>query len=149
MNIAYVSIGGPLIVFVWIYLEVLSDRFEPVVLNDYHPYIMAAIVLLGIALVAYSFVKGQSFLKEARAATSLGDKLYTYKKKISLQHVTYGIVSGFITLGFYLTAYVPFEFLFFIMIFLVSIHQPNATRTVRDLGLKESEKDIITRGLDI
>jgi len=148
VGISYMSIAGPLLVFVWIYLEVLSDRLEPVVESNYHPYVLGVVVMLSLLLGAYSYLKGKKFLSEANSADTLVPKLTAYKKKISLQHAMYGVISGLIAIGFYLTGYAPFEFLFFIIIFLVSIHQPNAAKTVRDLGLKNAEKDVLTRGLD-
>jgi len=148
ISITYVSIVGPLLVFVWIYLEVLSDRLVPLVESSYHPYVLATVVVLSLLLGTYSYKKGKKYLSEARDADKLVSKLTLYKKKVSLQHVMYGVISGFIAIGFYLTGYAPFEFLFFVMIFLVSIHQPNAIKTVRDLGLKDAERDILTRGLD-
>ncbi len=148
VSISYVSIGGPLLVFVWIYLEVLSDRLEPAIQGNYHPYVLGVVILLSLLLGMYSYEKGKKFLTEARSSDTLVGKLSAYKKKVSLQHAMYGVISGLIAIGFYFTGYAPFEFLFFIMIFLVSIHQPNANRTVRDLGLKNIEKDVLTRGLD-
>lgn len=148
VSISYGSIAVPLLVFVWVYLEVLSDRLEPVIEENSHPYVLGLVVFLSLLSGAYSHIRGKKLLEKARTADTLMIKLKIYKKKIGLQHAMYGVISAFITIGFYLTGYAPFEFLFFIMIFLVSIHQPNATRTVRDLGLKDAEKDVLTRGLD-
>jgi hypothetical protein len=148
VSISYVSIGGPLLVFVWIYLEVLSDRLEPVILSNYHPFVLGAVILVSLLFGLYGYDRGKKLLREARAADTLVNKLMVYKKKTRLQHVIYGVISALIAIGFYLTGYAPFEFLFFVMIFLVSIHQPNANRTVRELALKDAEKDVLTRGLD-
>jgi hypothetical protein len=148
VSISYVSISGPLLVFVWIYLEVLSDKLEPIVQSNYHPYVLGVVVFVSLLFGVYSYDQGKKLLREARVADTLVNKLTVYKKKTRLQHAIYGIISAFIAIGFYLTGYAPFEFLFFVMIFLVSVHQPNANRTVRELALKDAEKDVLTRGLD-
>lgn len=148
LTLVYLSIAGPLLFFVWVYLEVSAGLLEPKIPANYHlPAFLLAVGLM-IVVGVLGYIKIRALTREASKQETLYAKLTLYKKAVSWQFMIYSVAAGLVAIGLYLTGYQPFEFLFFIILFLLSINHPNALKTVRDLQLKDQEKDVLTRGLD-
>ena len=149
INIAYLSIGIPLLFFIWVYLESTAETLIPMINQEYTLAVFIPIIIFSLLLIIWGYKKYNNSLSEARMIEPLSDKLVVYQKGTAIRFITYSISSLLISIGFFLTDFQPFAALFGIMIVLFSINNPNARMVVRDLHLVENDKSIILQGLDI
>ncbi len=149
INIAYLSIGIPLLFFIWVYLESTAETLIPMINQEYIMTVFIPIIIFSLLLILWGNKKYKNSISEARSIEPLPDKLVIYQKGTTIRFVTYSISSLLISIGFFLTDFQPFAALFGIMIVLFSINNPNARKVVQDLHLVENDKNIILQGLDI
>ncbi|MCK5208427.1 MAG: hypothetical protein KAQ79_10415 [Cyclobacteriaceae bacterium] len=149
INIAHLSIGIPLLFFIWVYLESTAETLNPIVNEEYKMMVFIPVFIFSILLIVWGHKKYNIILSEARESDPLSEKLKLYQRGTTIRFVTYSISSILISIGFFLTDFQVFAALFGIMIVLFSINNPNARKVVRDLKLVENDKDIILKGLDI
>ncbi len=147
--VAYGSLAMPLVAFIYLYLESSIDRLEALVDERFHGWLFLCLLsVCGFAVyrVNMTFKKLKSL---AATKTVFFEKLSDYKKATTVLFVGYAMVTAVFTIGFYLTNFQPFAAVFGIMLVLFSINNPTAGRIVKDLGLKDREKQIIMKGEDI
>ena len=148
-TIAYLSLGAPLLFFIYIYLESSVDQLEEKIPSNYHAVMLISILLICVIIIYWSVKKYKYFIKETFVASELKEKLKLYQIANNNRFIIYGASAMLISLGFYLTNYQPFAALFGIMIVLFSINNPNTRRIVNELKLKHNDKEVILDGLDI
>ena len=149
INIAYLSIGIPLLFFIWVYLESTAETLIPMINQEYTMVVFIPILIFSLLLILWGSKKYNNSLSEARLIEPLSNKLVIYQKGTTIRFITYSISSLLISIGFFLTDFQPFAALFGIMIVFFSINNPNARKVVRDLHLVENDKIIVLQGLDI
>lgn len=149
INIAYLSIGIPLLFFAWVYLESNAENLVPKVAETRSMMLIVPIVIISMVLVFFGHKTHNHFTRMARKEGNFRNKLNIYQKATSLRFVFYSISSLLITIGFFLTDFQPFAALFGIMIVLFSMNNPNARKVAGDLHLKDDYRKIILEGLDL
>ncbi len=149
INIAYLSIGIPLLFFIYVYLESTSESLVPMIEQEYQLMFFIPIFIINLALIIWGQKKINLKIAEAKSMNHLSKKLAQYQKGTTQRFVSYSISSMLISIGFFLTDFQVFAALFGIMIVLFSINNPNARKTVIDLQLKDDEKNIVLNGLDL
>lgn len=149
INIAHVSIGIPLLFFLYVYLESTAETLNAIIDQQYKVPVFIFVFIIALVLIVLGHKKYKARLLEARQKDILRDKLILYQKGTALRFVAYSISSLLISTGFFLTDFQPFAAFFGIMIVLFSINNPNARKTAIDLQLKDDDKDIILKGLDL
>jgi len=149
INIAYLSIGIPLLFFIYVYLESTSESLEPMIEQEYQLMFFIPIFIISLTLIVWGHKKFSLNIVAAKSMNHLSEKLVQYQKGTTQRFVSYSISSMLISIGFFLTDFQVFAALFGIMIVLFSINNPNARKTVIDLQLKDDEKDIVLKGLDL
>lgn len=148
ITIAYLNIGFPLLLFIWVYLEVSSDLLNSKIDPTYHLTVFISVLLLALATILLGLRKYKLQILLSGTTDVLAEKLEYYKKGLTARFISYAIASFAITLAYYFTTFKPFEALFGIMIVLFSIHSPNARRVVTNLKLKKEDRLIILEGRD-
>jgi hypothetical protein len=148
INIAYLSIGIPLLLFIYVYLESTAETLIPIVKQEYNMMVFIPIFIVSLALIVWGNKKYKNHLSEAGVKELLSEKLIIYQKGTTIRFVSYSISSLLISIGFYLTDLQVFAALFGIMIVLFSINNPNARKVAIDLKLKNDNRNIILKGLD-
>ena len=148
-TMAYVSLGIPLLFFIYIYLESSVDRLDEIIQPSYHFALFAPLAVLSLVLLYWNHKKFKNDMQQILDVSGLREKLGAYQLASNRRFYVYGFCSLLICIGFYLTNYQPFAALFGIMLVLFSIHNPSTMRIVKDLQLKNKEKEIIINGLDI
>ena len=146
---AYLSLGVPLIFFIYFYLESSVDRLPQIIAPTYHLFVLFPIVILCALLISWGMKKYRFFISESFSRPKLADKLNLYQQANTYRFVSYGISALLISFGFYFTSYEPFAALFAVMIVFFSINNPNARKIAGALKLNKSEKEIILNGFDI
>ncbi len=146
---AYGTLAFPLLFFIYLYLESSVDRLSSWVSPENHILIFAPSTLICVLLFFWAWKKFNSLKHQAIASERFDEKLEIYRKANSWRFVLFGIIALLCALGFYFTNYQPFAALFGIMIVVFSINNPTARRIVHDLRLKDNEKQVILRGLEI
>ena len=146
---AYVSLGFPLLLFIYIYLESSVDQLVELIPAKYHISMLMALAFLSVALLYWNQRMFSSNLAQTKGTSELRAKLRFYQLASNRRFAIYGVCSLLICIGFYLTNFQPFAALFGIMLVLFSIHNPNTRRIVKDLQLKDRNKEIILKGLDV
>ena len=146
---AYVCLGLPLLFFIYLYLESSVERLVPLINQEQILYLFTPLLIVSIFLVYTANKKFKSINNSAILETDFLRKLTTYQKASNTRFFYYGISTLLITIGFYITNFQPLAALFGIMIVLFSINNPNQRKIVRDLKLKDPEKTIILKGLEI
>lgn len=149
INIAYLSIGIPLVFFIYIYLESTAETLVPIVKQEFNMMVFIPIFIVSLVLIIWGSKKYKDNLTEAEDKELLSEKLIIYQKGTTIRFVSYSISSSLISIGFYLTDFQVFAALFGIMIVLFSINNPNARKIAIDLKLKKDYRNIILKGLDI
>ena len=148
-TIAYLSLGAPLLFFIYIYLESSVDQLEEIIASEYHMAVFLFVLLTSLAVIYWSMKKYKNFIKDSLVVSDLKEKLNIYQLANKNRFIIYGVSAMLISIGFYLTNFQPFAALFGIMIVLFSFNNPNTRRIVGDLKLKNKDKEIILDGLDI
>ena len=146
---AYLSLGIPLLFFIYIYLESSIDQLVEIIPSRYHVSLLVPFVVLVLLLLYWNQKKYKSSMLLTLQKPELREKLRLYQQASNMRFFIYGICSLKISIGFYLTDFEPFAALFGIMLVLFSIHNPNTRRIVRDLKLKDKYREIILNGLEI
>lgn len=146
---AYLCLGTPLIFFIYLYLESSVDELIPKIEEVYNPYLFLPSGIICVALIYFNFKSYNSTLEDARSKKKLKEKLSIYRTASNRRFIVFGICSGILAAGFYLTNFQAFAALFAIMIVLFSIYNPSSRRIVNDLRLKDEEKKVILSGLKI
>lgn len=149
INIAYLSIGIPLLFFIWVYLESTAETLNAIIDQQYKVPVFVFVFIISLTLIVLGHKKYKDRLLEARQKDILRDKLIFYQKGITVRFVAYSISSLLISIGYFLTDFQPFAAFFGIMIVLFSINNPNARKVAIDLQLKDDDKNIILKGLDL
>lgn len=149
INIAYLSIGIPLLFFIWVYLESTAETLIPIIDQKYKISVFVSVFIISLILIVLAHNKYKVHLREARSRNLLSDKLIIYQKGTTVRFVSYSISSLIISIGFFLTDFQPFAAFFGIMIVLFSINNPNARKIVFELQLKDDDKEIMLKGLDL
>ena len=148
INIAYLSIGIPLLLFIYVYLESTAETLIPIVKQEYNMMAFIPIFIVSLTLIIWGNKKYKNNLSEAEIKDLLSEKLIIYQKGTTVRFVSYSISSLLISIGFFLTDFQVFAALFGIMIVLFSINNPNARKVANDLKLKNDNRNIILKGLD-
>ncbi len=146
---AYVCLGIPLLFFIYLYLESSVERLVPLISEEQILYLFFPLLIVSILLVYAANKKFKSINSSAILETDFLRKLIAYQKANNTRFLYYGISTLLITIGFYITNFQPLAALFGIMIVLFSINNPNQRKIVKDLKLKDPEKTIILKGLEI
>lgn len=146
VNIAYIGLGIPLLIFIWVYLESSSEKLVPVFTGDVSMVILMICGVMSIALFWWGRIKFSVFRNKARALQPLTEQLSLYKKAILYRFISYALMATLVTVGYFLTDFAPFEALFGGMIVLFSIHNPTARSVVSDLKLQGEDKTIVLKG---
>ncbi len=149
INIAYLSIGIPLLFFIWVYLESTAETLNAIIDQEYKVPVFVFVFIISLVLIVLGHKKYKTYLREARQKDILRDKLIFYQKGMTVRFVAYSISSLLISIGYFLTDFQPFAAFFGIMIVLFSINNPNARKIAIDLQLKDDDKNIILKGLDL
>jgi len=149
VNINSLSAGIPLLFFIWVYLESSSEQLIPLVDEASTMILFIPILIICALLAVYGMKIFRNQISKASNSDLLLTKLDLYMKGAMYRSVAYSIASILISIGFFLTDFQVFPALFGIMIILFSIANPNARRIVNDLKLRDRNKEIILKGLDI
>lgn len=149
INITYLSIGIPLLFFIWVYLESNAETLNAIVDQEYNVPVFVFVFLISLVSIVLGNKKYKTFLREARQKDTLQHKLIIYQKGITVRFIAFSISSFLIAFGFFLTDFQPFAAFFGIMIVLFSINSPNARKLAIDLQLKDDDKNVILKGLDL
>lgn len=148
-TVAYLYLGVPLIIFIYLYLESSVDQLKEIVQSEYHLTLFVPTMVSCFLIIYWGRRKHRTMVGQARQKTQLIEKLLLYKKANNYRFFTYGLSSIIICCGFYVTNYQAFAALFGIMIVLFSINNPNSRKIVTDLKLDQLDKKIIINGLEI
>ena len=126
--------------FVWLYLEIDTDRREGV-FDD--PVILILFLLICISLSLTSFLYKKKQLETIPHSNSLRDKLINYQR---IMIVAYALLEGaalFATIAFYLTANYVFVLVYISALFAFSLGRPSLDRISRDLKLSKESREIL------
>lgn len=148
-NVAYLCLGIPLLFFIYLYLESSVDQLEAKIPEEYQLMLFIPFLLLSAGMIIWGMRKYRAKVAGAIEAGDLKEKLTIYQKGSMMRFLVYGISSLLITFGFYLTDFQAFAALFGIMLVLFSINNPNAGKIAGELKLKNHDKEVILKGLDI
>lgn len=149
INIAYISMSIPLLIFGWLYLEVSTNRIEPIVSPDKVNMIFILSTVITIGLLWMGNRRYQQKLSLARTEETLVNKLLLYKKAVFIRFLLFGIAAMVTTIGIYLTASELFAITFSIVVVLFSINNPSLYRIAKALQLEGEEKEHILKSKEL
>ena len=148
-NIAFASQGLPIVAFIYVYLESTHNELPEIIPGAWHHVLFLPVMAVCGLLLYWSYKNYKNLIGQALAENDFARQLDIYKRATTTRYIVYGTCAAFITAGLYLTSYEPFTVLFAIMIILLSAHNPNARRIVRELRLKDHKKDVILQDMEI
>lgn len=148
-TVAYVNLGFPLLFFMYSYLESSVEQLEAVVPDNYLYVVLTAAVLISAISIVWSFKKYKSFLSRAVKKSELKEKLYLYRSANNYRFIIYGFIAWLLSFSFYFTNHQPLAAIFGILLVLFSINNPSSRKIVIELQLKNQDKEIILKGLEI
>lgn len=149
VNINSLSAVVPLLFFIWVYLESSSEQLIPLVDKESTMIVFIPILIICTLVTIYGMKIFRSQLSKASDSDLLSTKLDLYMKGAMYRSISYSIASMLISIGFFLTDFQVFPALFGITIILFSFANPNARRIVNDLKLRDRNKEIILKGLNV
>jgi MFS family permease len=145
IRISFLSISIPLILFGWLYLEHSAGNLAPYVEDQLVAPVFLITMVLMSAIVYGGHVLLTKRLKDLDSASPLEHRLSVYKKVILIRFASYGLATLLVIAGFVVTASEMLLIPFAIMIILYSIYNPSLRGIVRELRLKDKEKETILK----
>jgi len=149
-NIFHLLVALPLLGFVAIYLQMHAGEFDPMVqassLATALRYSFPFLVILtgGLAFISY-----RRNLITSKNQHTLREKLIHYFRASLVKFAFLGAASVVAVTGLFLTTENLYVVLYIIVLMLLSINRPTVFRIARDLGLRDSEKDIVIHKKEI
>lgn len=146
MNVAYLSVGLPMVVFMWLYLELSQGSLYPL-LNPPYEYIVITLCSISVfALMWMGYKVFKSGLYLAQDEDELKEKLIIYEK-VSERKFIYLLFASLITIaGMYMCATQVFAAIYSLIIIMFSMGNPSTDKIVTDLRLKDKDKNVIMKG---
>lgn len=148
INEAYLSMGIPLLIFLWVFLELLDKNLSPLMADN---FVYAFVVVFSLIVIAFIWTSIRIYkngLKFARGESTLKEKLLIYERASGRKFLFLFFASAFAVVGLYLCASEVFAGLYFVIIFIFSMGSPTKDRIVRDLNLRDEERKIMITGED-
>ncbi len=142
---AYLSFAIPLLLFGWLYLESTAHNLKPLIPSEMINTVSWLILLVMIFFIVAGYRKSSAMIKLARAEATFFKKLLIYRSALTLRFIYFSVAALFVSLGLYLTANELISVLFAGVIVIFSINNPSLQAIVRDLWLKDDEKDTILK----
>ena len=141
-NVLYGLILLPLAAFIFVYLQIQSERLEPYFKGE-DLGVRLILIVIGFVILTDLIVSSLIYntrLKSVRRIESLGERLMSYYK---LTVVRFSIVvAGLMVLagGFYLTESQYFTGMFVVSLGLLSLVWPIPSKVCKDLQLRGDER---------
>lgn len=145
---AYLSFGAPLLLFGWLYLESTSDNLNPQLRPELVHIASFLVMILMTLFIIAGYLKSSRILKPAKMPEPLVEKLLLYRKALTLKFVYFSVAAFIVSIGLYLTANELMSVLFAGVIVVFSISNPTLQGIVKDLHLKDEERDMILKVKD-
>ena len=139
INFAYLSIGIPLLIFGWLYLQASTEALSPLVSPTFNIALFTLVTIAMAGIVIYTSIKFKRRMNDAWEKEDLIEKLVIHKHAVWMKFSFYALISVLIDLAFYISASEYFGALFTIMIILFSINNPSLPSIVKDLRLQDRE----------
>ncbi|MCK5371821.1 MAG: hypothetical protein KAQ62_24835, partial [Cyclobacteriaceae bacterium] len=73
INIAHLSIGIPLLFFIWVYLESTAETLNPIVNEEYKMMVFIPVFIFSILLIVWGHKKYNIILSEAGESDPLSE----------------------------------------------------------------------------
>lgn len=145
INSIYLIIGFPFLLFSWLYLESNADNLRPHIPENIIGLTSFIVLFLMLILIITGYIQSSRILKPAQTETSLNKKLLLHRKAIISKFIYFSLATLTISIGLYITANDLISVLFAGIIIILSINNPTLRAIVKDLQLKDEEKDIILK----
>lgn len=147
----YAIILVPLLLFVFFYLEINSERMVPVyskeqVIYSILTYLFCFLMIVDGVMAYFLF---RRLIQATFGIVSLGEKLDVYFKAIVIRTALLSGAGILMATGFFLTANAIFTVFFLIILSLISILWPTPNRIAKELRLKNDERTIILKKGDL
>ncbi|MEO1052445.1 MAG: hypothetical protein AAFX87_17570 [Bacteroidota bacterium] len=151
LNLVYHAIlAGPLLAFVFLYLEIQAQRMVPVLSDEGEIQTINILsFLLWIVLLGAGFLLFNRNLGKARMALGLSSKLEALFKYSMIKYVLLEGASIIAVFGLYLTHDVLFIVMYVVVLIGMSFTRPTPRNVVKDLSLEGEEKEILMHKKDI
>lgn len=145
INVAFMSISIPLPLFAWLYLEYSAGDLDPLLAGNRIIMIEIGFSVLIAALLVYAHSTVNTAIAGARARHTLPDKLTGLRNALVRRYIFFAFITLLVVIGFVLTTSEVMVAWFAVMILLYSIQNPSVHAIVRQLRLKDREKEMILK----
>lgn len=145
INRAYLSISLPFVLFGWLYLESTADNLYPQIPENMILLTSFLVFFLMFILVIIGYIQSSRLLRLAQTKAYLNEKILLHQEAITRKFIYFSIAALVISIGLYITANELISVLFAGMIIIFSINNPTLRSIVRDLQLRNEEKDTVLK----
>lgn len=148
MQIAYASVGLPMMFFLWMFLELNHGDLKPILEPPYE-YLIVGICGLCVAVLIWMATRiFKSGLSLAWEEPELKEKLIIYEK-VSARKFIYLLIASLVTLtGLYICANEIFGLIYAVIIVIFSLGNPTGEKISQDLRLNQQNKKTILKNED-
>lgn len=145
-NTFHAVIAGPLILFIYVYLQIDTGRITPLLPGNNTIIIAGGLTFLYLAFLFGVFKNYRKSLKDlSRRSGSLEERLDQYSKESTRFYLFVTAPSLLIMLAMILTAQIGFSLAYFLQLFVLSVFRPSVHNIVKGLGLKDEERQIVLK----
>ncbi len=139
----------PLLPFVFLFLEIKNNAYTGFI----EPGLPMLAISYGIPILSgLLVVKGFKLVESTRRCAAenedLKEKLSVYYPGLSKLYILVGAACGIMSIGLWLTSSGVIIVAYVILLFTMSFYRPTPRRYVKDLHLKDDQKDIILNKKD-
>lgn len=136
-------IALPLAVFVYLFLEIKHNNLPGIIDGSLAKAVNFTFNILAVALTVFAYYRFKKSLQRIRVDRPMKKKLEIYFSYAVSFFVLVTISSVLFVAGLYLTTSAVFIVGYVVLLFLLSLSRPTHQKYVRNLPLKEEERNAI------
>ena len=144
-NLFHGIIAGPLLIFVFLFLQIDKGRMTPLFAGyDYKLYsAMAFVISIAYFLWIFSSIKKER--KKLVGKYDLEERLIQYRYLSTKFYLLMTAAGIFSILAVFFTGDLSFGFIYMVQLFLLSIYRPSVHNICKYLDLKGEERDTVLK----
>ncbi|TRX62144.1 hypothetical protein FNH22_02155 [Fulvivirga sp. M361] len=140
----HLMIALPLIIFVYLFLEMKHNDLSPVITTSVLEHaVNVGFTLISGFITVFAYVTYSRTLLSTRMLEGLSNKLERYFGLFLKLYTMVGFASALVVLGLFLTTSPIFIVDYVLLLFILSLHRPTPKKYVNDLRLEGKERKII------
>lgn len=138
-------IAGPLLVFVFLYLQLDNGRMNPPLAGNDYTLLSGFAFILNLGYITWVFIRFRKERKDLVEKYNLKARLEAYRS-VSTRFYVFMTLSGVLAIvAILLTGELTFSFIYMLQLFLLSIFRPSVHNICKYLNLQGEERKFVLK----